>query len=142
MASHQDVLLCIQIRQISKLRLSILFQFSKCTCRFILVGWIWLPPKMTASPFTIVEHDLYAPEFSPMDALSPTSLPFSLNISLSLNWFSKSFTVVLIKSRWSASILCSQKTPSKPFAQEHSKACYGFVIYDSKWSYITTLIEV
>ena len=66
-----------------------------------------------------------------MDALSPINLPFLLKTSLSLNLFSKSFTVVLIKSRWSASILCSQKIPSKPSAQAHSNTFNGFD-YDLK----------
>ena len=86
---------------------------------------------MTASPLTIVEHDLYAPEFSSIDRLLPTNPPSSLKTSLSTNLFLKSSAVVLIKSRWSASILCSQKIPSKPSAQAHSNTFYGFD-YDLK----------
>ena len=90
-------------------RISIYF---KCTCRIKSK-----PPKIIASPFNIVEQDPKASVCSSITAFSSINLPSALKINGVLSW---------TKSKWSCSVLNSQKSPVKPSKQEHSKILWGF----------------
>ena len=114
MVGFQDASMCTQKQLRSEINdiLSVCQFKSTCRTRFELP-----PPKIIASPLNIVEQDPSTYECPSKTAFSSINLPSALNTNEFFCW---------IKSKWSCSVLNSQKSPVKPSKQEHSKILSSF----------------